>query len=372
MEIGSTAFSRCTGFIGDLTIPEGVKVIGAGAFQRCSGFNGHLVLLDGLIEIERSAFGATNFTGVLHLPGTLESIGDFAFTECRRLSGDLSIPEGVKSIGTAAFQNCTGLTGILSLPSTLESIGSYAFNHCEYMKNTSLTIPKSVKIIGDSETEGTHVFYNFASTHITEFIVEEGNEYFKAVDGVLFTKDGTRLIQYPTSKPGNVYEIPEGVTILDPLSFNRAGAASAWCSAADGGLRKVIIPDSLNIVRNGYHQLNDAIYRYAGVTNIEAKETNPNYKSIDGILYSKDGKTLYAVPVARKGIINIEEGVTRLPGIFDYASSRYSQIINIPKTVTYIADFDLSNLKTLGKNRVNFASDCIYQFDESGNVVKTS
>lgn len=286
------------------------------------------------------------------------------------MTGDLTIPEGVTSIEYAAFNSCTGFNGKLTLPSTLESIGSYAFNHCEFLTNKSIIIPKSVKIIGSSKTEGSHAFYNTASTHITEFIVEEGNEYFKAVDGVLFTKDGTRLIQYPTSKPGNVYEIPEGVTILDPLSFNRAGAPSAWCSAPDGGLRKIIIPDSLGVIRNGYQQLNDALYKYAGVRYVDVKDTNKKYKSVDGILYSRDGTVLYTVPVARTGIINIEEGVTRFPGALSYAESRYSQIINIPGTVTHIADYDLSNLKKLGKNRVNFASNCIYQFDSNGNVVK--
>ncbi len=418
-EIGYLSFNGCSKLTGDLIIPNGVEIIDSGAFQNCGGLNGILSLPDslkevgshvfnkcskltgdliipkGITEIKKATFnGCTGFNGKLTLPSALESIGDYAFNGCSKLklglnipegvtsigcaafancvglTGDLKIPEGVSSIGAVAFQGCTGFNGKLTLPSTLESIGDYAFNHCEFLTNKSIIIPKSVKIIGSSKTEGSHVFYNTASTHITEFIVEEGNEYFKAVDGVLFTKDGTRLIQYPTSKPGNVYEIPEGVTILDPLSFNRAGAPSAWCSAPDGGLRKIIIPDSLNVIRNGYQQLNDALYKYAGVRYVDVKDTNKKYKSVDGILYSRDGTVLYTVPVARTGIINIEEGVTMFPGVLSYAAARYSQIINIPNTVTYIADFDLSNLKTLGKNRVNFASDCIYQFDSNGNVVK--
>lgn len=394
-EIGYLSFNGCSKLTGDLIIPDGVEIIDAGAFQKCSGLNGILSLPDSLKEVRSYAFNkcskltgdliipkgiteiasttfqnCSSLNGKLILPSTLKLIGEYAFAGCNRLKGDINIPEGVTSIGAVAFQECTGFNGKLTLPSTLESIGSYAFNHCEFLTNKSIIIPKSVKIIGSSKTEGSHVFYNTASTHITEFIVEEGNEYFKDVDGVLFTKDGTRLIQYPTSKPGNVYEIPEGVTILDPLSFNRAGAPSAWCSAPDGGLRKIIIPDSLNVIRNGYQQLNDALYKYAGVRYVDVKDTNKKYKSVDGILYSRDGTVLYTVPVARTGIINIEEGVTRLPGVFSYAESRYSQIINIPSTVTYIADYDLSNLKTLGKNRVNFASNCIYQFDSNGNVVK--
>lgn len=394
-EIGYLSFNGCSKLTGDLIIPDGVEIIDAGAFQNCSGLNGILSLPDSLKEVRSHAFNGcskltgnliipkgiteivsatfqncSSLNGKLVLPSTLKLIGEYAFIGCRRLKGDINIPEGVTSIGAAAFNECTGFNGKLTLPSTLESIGSYAFNHCEFLTNKSIIIPKSVKIIGSSKTEGSHVFYNTASTHITEFIVEEGNEYFKAVDGVLFTKDGTRLIQYPTSKPGNVYEIPEGVTILDPLSFNRAGAPSAWCSAPDGGLRKLIIPDSLNVIRNGCQQLNDALYKYAGVRYVDVKDTNKKYKSVDGILYSKHGTVLYTVPVARTGIINIEEGVTRFPGVFSYAESRYSQIINIPSTVTHIADYDLSNLKKLGKNRVNFASNCIYQFDSNGNVVK--
>ena len=113
-EIVSGAFYGCSGFTGDLIIPEGVKSVGAFAFQECG------------------------FTGKLELPSTLTEIEGYAFyNNC--FTGDLIIPEGVTSIGYSAFEYCSGLTGKLELPSFtgeliipegVTSIDSMAFADC--------------------------------------------------------------------------------------------------------------------------------------------------------------------------------------------------------------------------------------------------
>ncbi len=378
--IGEYAFNKCSSLVGDLIIPEGVEIIAKSAFQLCSALNGELILPSTLKEIGGWAFyKCTYLKGKMNIPKGVTSIGDFAFNECRSLTGDLHIPEGVISIGNATFQNCTGLRGELTLPSTLESIGNFAFNHCEYMSNTSLTIPKSVKQIGSGTTVGTHVFYNFASIHITEFKVEEGSQYFKAIDGVLFTKDGKRLIQYPTSKLGNTYVIPEGVEYLDQMAFSRAGYESAWCSAGENGLRKIILPDSFVIstsipneytVENG-NSLETALYRYTGVNEIGVKNTNPNYKTIDGILYSKDGTTLWYIPTKKTGAIALPEGLTTIKEGAVYAGYTIGKItLTIPKTVNNIDSYAIRELNTMGTSKVTFDEGCIYQFNSSGRVVK--
>ncbi len=391
--IEKQAFGNCTGLVGDIIIPNSVIYVGVGAFQGCSGFNGKLVLSNSLKVIEDYTFygcnnligevvipeGVTsigdssfyycgNLNGTLTLPNTLKSIGKYAFIECRKLIGDLTIPEGVTEIKYAAFNNCVGFNGNLTLPNTLEVIEDHAFSHCESFKNTSLTIPRSVKMIGASETEGTHNFYNFATKYIKEFKVEEGNNDFKAIDGVLFTKDATRLISYPASKVGSVYTIPEGVIILDQMAFSRAG--SDYLANPSTRLKKIVLPDSLNVVRNNLNQLGNALYKYTGVYEIEVKDSNPRYKTIDGILYSKTGKTLWYVPTAKTGVITIEEGVESTQGAFIYGLA--ASTIYIPSTITSIQTNDLNTLKSLGKSKVIFAADSIYQFNANGDIVKSS
>ena len=40
--------------------------------------------------------------------------------------------------------------------------------------------------------------------------VEEGNESFASIDGVLFSKDKTKLICYPSKKNDESYKTPKG------------------------------------------------------------------------------------------------------------------------------------------------------------------
>ena len=85
----------------------------------------------------------------IELPSTLQSIGNYAFSDCSGLTGKLNLGgcTSLTSIGTAAFRNCRGLTSI-SLPSSLTSIGSLAFYSCDGL--TSISLPSSLTSIGSS------------------------------------------------------------------------------------------------------------------------------------------------------------------------------------------------------------------------------
>lgn len=87
--IGNYAFAYCSGFTGELKLPEGVTKIGNSAFYRCSGFTGKLVLPEGLT-----------------------SIGIYAFSDCKGLTGELILPDSLTSIRRYAFESCTGLSKI--------------------------------------------------------------------------------------------------------------------------------------------------------------------------------------------------------------------------------------------------------------------
>jgi len=393
IEIGAYAFNYCENLTGDLVIPDSVVKIGERSFQRCSNLDGKLVLSNNLTEIlaytfnyceklsgdlkipdsvtiiGQSAFNqCTGFTGNLYLPTGLIEIGDFAFN-FSTLKGDLNIPEGVKRIGNWAFQYCRGFNGILTLPSSLEIIGDGAFNHCTNLKNTSLTIPKPVRMIGLNEADATHVFYDFANATMKEFFVETGNQHFKAIDGVLYNASGSRLVGYPASRGNSEYQILEGVTILDELVFTHSYT-----------LKKIILPNSYVLtttVPENYLNIGNnlalAIYCNCGIQEVEVKSDNPNYKSIDGIVYSKDGTVLWYVPEAKVGQVTIEEGITTIKGgaFFGYSgTSARNQTVTIPASVTEIEEEAIKELKQIGNSKVTFAEGCIYEFKENGDIVK--
>ena len=158
-----------------------------------------------------------SFTGHLSLPAFLDglpvtSIGDGAFSGCAALNS-VTIPDSVTDIGYSAFSGCTGLTSLV-IGSSVRNIGSRAFYGCTGF--TSVTIPDSVSIIG---------LYAFRyCTNLTAISVDSGNSAYVSLDGVLYNKNVTRLIQYPYVREG-AYSIPDSVTDI--------GSAFSGCTRSD-------------------------------------------------------------------------------------------------------------------------------------------
>ena len=76
----------------------------------------------------------------------------------------------------------------------------------------SVTIPSDVKTLREG------AFYN--CTLLKAIDVESGHSKFKAVDGVLYSKDGKTLIAYPPGKKETEFTLPESVTTINGMAFN--------------------------------------------------------------------------------------------------------------------------------------------------------
>lgn len=100
---------------------------------------------------------------------------------------------------------------------SVTTISYKAFNHVKGLK--TVTIPASVTTI---ENQGDYMPWNafYNSVNIESFTVNESNEYYRSVDGVLFTKDVKTLIAYPSKKTATKYTIPKGVTTIGTYAFN--------------------------------------------------------------------------------------------------------------------------------------------------------
>ena len=173
------------------------------------------------------------------------SIGNGAFYNCSALT-QMDIPNSVTSIGDHAFSNCSALTQV-NIPDGVTSIGEDAFNNCEAL--TQVTIPSSVTSIGKRAFA-----YCFALTAIN---VESGNTAYCSENGILFNKDKTTLIQYPASKTGTTYAIPNGVTSIGDYAFydcdglaaitipNSVTSIGSSVFAHCDGLKQVTLPNKL-------------------------------------------------------------------------------------------------------------------------------
>lgn len=120
----------------------------------------------------------------------------------------------------------------LTLPDTLRSIEAYAIGG----DFRTLTIPASLVEINPG------AFGNCPM--LEEFIVEEGNPVFMAIDGVLFTRDGQQLVCYPAGKSGHTYEIPEGTTAIWTEAFASRTYPAEKNPIAEP-LERIVIPDSV-------------------------------------------------------------------------------------------------------------------------------
>ena len=118
---------------------------------------------------------------------SVTGIGDQAFWKCSRLV-DVTIPDSVVYIGGKAFVRCDSLTSI-DIPDSVTSIGTGAFTYQNKLKAIN---------------------------------VDPLNKVYCSIDGVLFNKAATTLIQYPGVSSGVFncyYTIPDTVTAIGDSAF---------------------------------------------------------------------------------------------------------------------------------------------------------
>ena len=220
--IGALAFQAITS-VASVTIPDTVTIIGNDAFDSCTGLT-NIAIPNRVVNVGSGAFGGCTSLISVTIGESVTNIGDGAFVSCTSLTR-VTFPNSVISIGSDVFRNCYNVTGVI-IPNSVTSIGDSVFNWC--LSLTNVLIPNSVTNIGGG------VFYY--CTNLSAITVDALSSSYGSVDGVLFNKDQTTLIQYPGGKTGN-YTVPNSVAKIESLAF-------ANCV----GLTSVAIPDSVTSI----------------------------------------------------------------------------------------------------------------------------
>ena len=161
---------------------------------------------------------------------------------------------------------------------------------------------------------------------IENIFVEDGNESFRSIDGVLFTKDGKELLLYPIGRNEECYSVPEGTErIEDECSFEY-----------DCKLKTLMLPASLR----SFCEVN--LFR----TEIEdyiVNPDNPVFCDIDGILFSKDRKTLVAYPPGRKESSYTVPDGTETIGQGAFNDNHYVKSVILPESTHTIGEHAFSD-----------------------------
>ncbi len=254
--IAEYAFWGCSSLT-SVTIPASVKWIGTNAFPRrapLTGFsvadgNPQYTAPDGvLIDKARKTlihYPIGKQDESYTIPDWVTAIGENAFGDCAALT-NVTIPEGVVSIGSSAFSRCTALKSIV-IPNGVTDITVGVFAGCKAL--TDVTIPDSVtSVMGFAFLECSALTEVEIPVGVTRFDVgafkrcsaltaihvAPDNPVFTDLDGVIFDKSLTTLIEYPGGKTDSSYSIPESVTCVDYDAF-----------AGNSFLTSVTIPDGV-------------------------------------------------------------------------------------------------------------------------------
>ena len=219
VSIGRDAFYGCTNlsdvYISDLkaymeiafdNIASQPTFYASNLYLNGELLSGNVAIPDGTSKIPDYMFyNNKNITGII-MPNSVLSIGANAFYRCSNLES-VTIPDSVTTIGDRAFCACKSLTDIL-IPNSVESIGGNAFS---FTGISSVTIPGSVTTIGESPF--------LSCDYLTEIDVDITNTNYCSIDGNLYNKSKTDLIQYAPGKKDSSFAIPDGVTLIRRFAF---------------------------------------------------------------------------------------------------------------------------------------------------------
>ena len=150
--------------------------------------------------------------GDLVLPASVTYINDAAFNGNQTLTS-ISMPDWVTYIGYYAFDECNHLEKI-NIPRQLRFMGQYAFYDTSIK---SLYIPKEV---GDVGIMGDRFTSYDGADPLQEIIIEEGNSYYKLVDGALIHDN--ELLMYVGGNKQTSYTMPDAITEIAIFAFDRA------------------------------------------------------------------------------------------------------------------------------------------------------
>ncbi|MCL2086524.1 MAG: leucine-rich repeat protein [Oscillospiraceae bacterium] len=337
-EIAQQAFHNCTNLT-SVIIPDSVTVISLGAFAQCSALTS-ISLPEGLESIGEQAFVQAGLTEIT-IPDSVMSIGSDAFSDCHSLtSAKLPNNPTFTIIESSIFRSCTKLSEII-IPNNVIFIRSLAFAGTAL---TEITIPDSVAVIEGSAFSSCVNLTSINFERRTTFTMEDSVFHYVPREGAIVTVPSGTKAQY------------EGHPALTGFAIiERVAQGEGWVLYENG---KLVIDNDLGLenwldyVRSGNPAIRSTVLAiefkddvtnipdqafdgYGNLLEIIVAEDNPNYKSIDGVVFNKNANTLLIYPPGRAGTYKIPDSVLTV-GMNAFIGCENITAVIIPEGVTTI------------------------------------
>jgi hypothetical protein len=256
--------------------------------------------------------------------------GVITITRYTGSNGIVMVPDAINgytvtTIGGSAFESTS--VGTVVLPNSITNIQYEAFLYCA--KLTNVTIPSSVIQVQNFAFLGCPLLDNIA--------VDSQNAFYSSVDGVLFDKNQTMLLQCPETKTGT-YTIPDTVSSIGSEAFYGCG-----------NLTNVMLGRLVSSVSTGG---GDMFFNCTNLVAITVNTNSPFYTGIGGVLFTKNRSSLVLYPWSRAGYYTIPDGTTSI-GYGAFYTRQGLTGVTIPASLTNITDGAFSSCGNLAALNVD-------------------
>ncbi|MBR3681552.1 MAG: leucine-rich repeat protein [Clostridia bacterium] len=322
--IGKRAFSGCTALT-DILLPAHLTSIELSKY--CVNEKGEFTQsLDyafvGCTSLDTLTVAAGSSTYRV-IDGMLYSADGSQLIYCPTArEGALSITLGTQSVAAGAFVGCDGLTEII-IPNTVTYIGEYAFGGISAQRVTFLGNGFSSVTVGDRA---------FAyCTELSELVICEGSQLSVIGEGAFLgctSLSSFEITPSVTSIRDNAFY---GCTGLKAVTF--AGGSKPLEFGANvfygcTALTTVEIPANVSKIPGIFGGC-------SSLTEVRVDESNPYFKSIDGVVFSADESEIVYYPQGRGGEYTVPDTVTVIAaGVF--SGNKLLTSLKIPNSVSYI------------------------------------
>lgn len=262
------------------------------------------------------------YSGNINIPATVThngitydvvALGEYAFYEAA-LSG-ITIPTSVTQIKEGCFRDVTGLT--------------------------SINVPTSVTDIE---------LWAFAAVGLTNINVDETNPNYCSIDGILFSKDTTTLVECPRGKRGTI-NLPQNTRYIDPCAFfdcktitdvtlpEGLSSIGFWAFMGANRLNNIVIPSSVSYIGD------NLFGGCSALANLTLETGNTHYYLDGMMIYSAGGDTLVSAHRSADSVF-LPNTVRVVSGFGFNSRIKY---VHVPEGVTTIADnaFAESSLRSI-------------------------